>query len=219
MAPRRASTTRLAILTVLVGLATASLAPHAVQRSAATSSGRGGWLFLTLVGILTLPALVLVVLAGVRHRPRLLPRPPATERLRTGKPWLGAMILLSLLAIAVTTMILLRPTRSEPDPGPTPSPTTPPENPAAPTNGTWLPVALAILALAIAVAVLGYRRRTPAPEPEPERSLAAAVEEALRVVVEPTPDPRTAIIHCYAAMEGALGGVPGAAPHPADSPT
>src|SRR5437773_834049 len=152
MAPRPASTTRLAILTVLVGLATASLAPHAVQRSTATSSGRGGWLSLTLVGILTVPALVLVVLAGVRHRPRRPPRPPATERRSTGKPWLDAMILLSLLAIAITTTILLRPTRSEPNP-------------------------------------------------------------------PPTPDPRTAIIHCYAAMEGALGGVPGAAPHPADSPT
>jgi hypothetical protein len=209
---------RLVILTVLVGLA-ASLRPQAVQRSV-TATGRGGWVSLIVLGVLTVPVLVLVVVAGIRYRPHRVPRETTPERRSRGNPWLGVMILLGLLAIAVTTTILLRPTRSDPPADPPPT-EPPPADPGTPSEQPWFLVALGILAIILAAAVLFYRRRTSPSEPEPERGtpLAAAVERALRAVAEPTRDPRIAIINCYAAMEDALGDFPGVAPHPADSPT
>jgi hypothetical protein len=59
---------------------------------------------------------------------------------------------------------------------------------------------------------------------EPVRNAGAAAEitavpPAPSEVVGPHPDPRTAIIRCYAAMEHALTAVPALAPHAADSPS
>jgi hypothetical protein len=86
-------------------------------------------------------------------------------------------------------------------------------------------VLFAVVAIA-AVALSAYRRRRtapltaePAPDPEPEpdaEPLTAALAAGARVLHE-DPDPRTAIIGCYAAMERSLADV-GSPPRMADTP-
>jgi len=190
MAPRTtASTTRLAILTLLIGLATVSLAPRTPRPPAQPLSGLNPWLSLTIIAALVIPALILIIIAA-RFRPRPAPRAPVDTTQR-GKAWLGVLVMFGILAIAVGAMVLGR--------------------------SPWLLLVLLVLA----AAALLYRKRIPRPRPEneAEERLAAAVERALRIVVEPGRDPRTAIIRCYAAMEDALTTIPGAVPLPADSPS
>lgn len=50
-------------------------------------------------------------------------------------------------------------------------------------------------------------------------SLVRAAEVGLAEMTDPSRDPRQAIIACYAAMEGELANVPGAAPQDCDTPT
>jgi hypothetical protein len=92
-----------------------------------------------------------------------------------------------------------------------------------PVHGNpWPLLALfAVVALA-SVALTGYRRRTAAPpkddlpsgdDPAPLAAALAAGERALHA----DPDPRTAIIGCYAAMERSLADA-GSPPHLSDTP-
>ena len=86
-------------------------------------------------------------------------------------------------------------------------------------------VLFAVVAIA-AAALSAYRRRRtapllPAPEPEPDSDpdaepLTAALAAGARVLHE-DPDPRTAIIGCYAAMERSLADA-GSPPRMADTP-
>jgi uncharacterized protein DUF4129 len=92
-----------------------------------------------------------------------------------------------------------------------------------PPGSPWpLLVMFAVFGLA-AVLLIGYRRRRPAPLPPLELGadtdlapLAAALAAGARALHE-DPDPRTAIIGCYAAMERSLADA-GAPPRLADTP-
>lgn len=212
----------LAVLAALVGVAMVALAPSSPRRVTAEPTGSSTWLSLTIIAAFTVPALVLVVIAVVRFRPRRAASPPRETRM-SGNPWLGTLILLAFLAIAVGTVALLRPSRREPDPAtdPPPTATDPAPDPGPPDDQPWFVVVLAIIAVLLAAAAF-VRRGSPARPERPlaaPRPLATAVEKALRAVVRPATDPRTAIIQCYAAMEEALASVPGATPRPADSPS
>jgi TRAP-type C4-dicarboxylate transport system permease small subunit len=57
------------------------------------------------------------------------------------------------------------------------------------------------------------------PAPKSSESLARAAELGLAEIGDLTREPREAIIACYAAMEGELAHVPGAAPQAFDTPT
>jgi hypothetical protein len=82
-------------------------------------------------------------------------------------------------------------------------------------------VLFAVVALAVAALTVHRRRRAvpPPPEPDPEpdaEPLVAALAAGARVLHE-DPDPRTAIIGCYAAMERSLADA-GSPPRMADTP-
>jgi hypothetical protein len=82
-------------------------------------------------------------------------------------------------------------------------------------------VLFAVVALGTAALILYRRRRAvpPLPEPDPEpdaEPLVAALAAGARVLHE-DPDPRTAIIGCYAAMERSLADA-GSPPRMADTP-
>jgi hypothetical protein len=82
-------------------------------------------------------------------------------------------------------------------------------------------VLFAVVALGTAALTLYRRRRTVPPLPEPDiepgaEPLVAALAAGARVLHE-DPDPRTAIIGCYAAMERSLADA-GSPPRMADTP-
>lgn len=87
-------------------------------------------------------------------------------------------------------------------------------------------VVAALLVLLVSALIAGRVPRAPAgeipqahaPSSHPH-ALIVATQRALSAVDEPAPDARTAIVRCYAALERALSGTPGAAPRPADTPT
>lgn len=88
-----------------------------------------------------------------------------------------------------------------------------------------------LFVLLAAVTTVGFlRRRRPVapstaidrsikPSPKSSESLARAAEVGLTEIGDLSREPREAIIACYAAMEGELARVPGAAPQTFDTPT
>ncbi|WP_233211206.1 DUF4129 domain-containing protein [Mycobacterium sp. shizuoka-1] len=118
------------------------------------------------------------------------------------------------------------------DTGPPPSP---PEPGAVSEHLVWsVVIAMAVLLVVVLVGgvvlrVRERRGRTPTPlaaaDPGPDAaatragSLALAAERGLAEVGDLRREPRDAIIACYAAMEDALAGAPGAAPQESDTPS
>jgi len=89
-------------------------------------------------------------------------------------------------------------------------------------------ILLAMMAVSTVLAAVRHRSMLPpvvltgAPEADADSgdaSLALAAERGLAEVANPALAPREAIIACYAAMEKALAGAPGAAPQASDTPT
>lgn len=120
---------------------------------------------------------------------------------------------------------------------PTPIPTTP-ATPAArpnggdrsedPVFGYLAATVIAMAVLMVASAVIAGRRRTGLPlisvatggtTPGEAEPLALAAERGLAAVEDLSLSPREAIIACYAAMEQALSGAPGAVPLDSDTPS
>ncbi|HOB48888.1 MAG TPA: DUF4129 domain-containing protein [Mycobacterium sp.] len=120
---------------------------------------------------------------------------------------------------------------------PTPTPTTP-ATPAArpnggdrsedPVFGYLAATVIAMAVLMVASAVIAGRRRTGLPlisvatggtTPGEAEPLALAAERGLAAVEDLSLSPREAIIACYAAMEQALSGAPGAVPLDSDTPS
>src|SRR5947207_2611857 len=103
-------------------------------------------------------------------------------------------------------------------------PTTPPpavSDPSATSTDDqgWLLIAALVLLALLAAAALAHRQNQEADPPSPNPALLRAVERARTALGDPASDPRSAIVRCYAVMEGALTAVPAAAPHAADSPS
>ncbi|BBU23818.1 DUF4129 domain-containing protein [Mycobacterium xenopi] len=126
-----------------------------------------------------------------------------------------------------------------PQPSTTPKPPTSNTIPPAPQHDTggggvlgYLAIStVTLLVLLAAATAVGFRRqrrpvaqstavgkpiRTPSKSSE---SLARAAELGLAEIGDLSREPREAIIACYAAMEGELAHVPGAAPQAFDTPT
>lgn len=86
-------------------------------------------------------------------------------------------------------------------------------------------VVVALLVLFLSAMIAGRRPRAAHEERShahggsPRHSLIVAAQHALSAVDEPAQDARTAIIRCYAALEEALSGTPGAVPQPSDTPS
>lgn len=192
--------------------------------------------------VLVVPALALLIYAGLRYRPR---RSPAATGDGKRPSWrAGVLALAVLLGIAVGLALLgrLLPRRADPDEaaryGDDGSDGAEPESggrPEMPEGGqgldidTWTIFTIAALAVLVIMSVIVHRGpvsgeldvpddepMAAGPRPEP---LATATLRALSVVDSPDLDARQAIIRCYAAMENALRQAPGAAPEPADTPS
>jgi heme/copper-type cytochrome/quinol oxidase subunit 2 len=151
--------------------------------------------------------------------------------------WLLVVVLLMQLNLGLDTpMQQSRP--STPAPGTTTTPAPPPV-PPAPTQDEsdlfWYLFATTVFMMVLVVAgmIVNVRRhrrpRPPRPvaedvdEPDREEAapppLAVAAERGLAEMGDLSREPREAIIACYAAMEDALAGAPGAVPQESDTPT
>lgn len=194
--------------------------------------------------VLVVPALALLIFAGLRYRPR---RSSAATDEGTRSSWrAGVLALAALIGIAIGLALLgrLLPRRADPDEadrdgeggsannGAEPGSAGKPETPEAGQGldiDTWTIFTIAVLAILVIMSVIVHRRP---PDSEPDapddeqvadhprqEPLATATRRALSVVDSPDFDARQAIIRCYAAMEHALRQAPGAAPEPADTPS
>lgn len=166
-----------------------------------------------------------------------------------GSVWRAVLIVLAALALWVLTILVLAklggghrfeiptevPGAGEAQPGSPGAPASPVSAvPGGPTDGVSayvLAVAVMLLVL-IAAAVVAARTRRPDPRapvstviPAVEdassagESLVRAAELGLVQIVDPSREPRAAIIACYAVMEHQLGAVPDIAPRDFDTPT
>lgn len=152
--------------------------------------------------------------------------------------WLGALVLAALLSTSPTEIGYQPPAAKPSAAGVAPTaPAAAPQQQQPESDGRVLSylqvttVALVVMILVgtVATAVRQQRRDRPAatampvaepgpstPGPEP---LAVAAERGLAEVGDLSRGPREAIIACYAAMEDALAGAPGAAPQDSDTPS
>ncbi len=151
--------------------------------------------------------------------------------------WLLLVVLLMQLTVTLETPIQ-QPAPTTAAPGATPSPAPPPQ-PPAPTQDEsdmfWYLFATTVFMMLLVAAGMAINmrrhRRPPAPGPvadyasEPDDAqpapppLAVAAERGLAEMGDLSREPREAIIACYAAMEDALAGAPGAMPQESDTPT
>jgi hypothetical protein len=151
--------------------------------------------------------------------------------------WLLLVVLLMQLTVTLETP-MQQPAPTTAAPGATPSPAPPPQ-PPAPTQDEsdmfWYLFATTVLMMLLVAAGMVFNmrrhRRAPAPGPvvdyasEPDDAqpapppLAVAAERGLAEMGDLSREPREAIIACYAAMEDALAGAPGAVPQESDTPT
>ncbi|WP_409429370.1 DUF4129 domain-containing protein [Mycobacterium sp. SMC-11] len=165
-----------------------------------------------------------------------------------GPVWRAVLIVAAALALWLLTILMLAklgggfrielPTEvsgtGETPPGTPVAPAPPPAAPSGLASGAsayLLAVATLLLAL-LAAAVLAARARRPQPappetivtpaivdEPSADENLVRAAELGLARIVDPSREPRAAIIACYAVMERHLGAVPDIAPRAFDTPT
>lgn len=172
-----------------------------------------------------------------------------TAGARGGPVWRAVLIVAAALVLWLLTVLMLAklggglrvelatevPGTGETPPGTTGVPAAPP--PGAPGGlaggGPVYLLAVATLLLALlATAVVAARARRPqytateasvipvAPdEPDAGENLVRAAELGLARIVDPSREPRAAIIACYAVMERHLGAVPDIAPRAFDTPT
>lgn len=237
--------TRIALPALLIAAGVVILrAPVADLPPPAANPGKPGdaneavaWLM-----VLVVPALALLIYAGLRYRPR---RSPAATGDGKRPSWrAGVLALAALVGIAVGLALLgrLLPRRADPDGaarhaedssrGAEPESGGRPEMPEGGQGldiDTWTIFTLAALGVLVIMSVIVHRRpaagEPDVPDGEPvagsvrQEPLATATRRALSVVDSPDLDARQAIIRCYAAMEHALREAPGAAPEPADTPS
>lgn len=166
-----------------------------------------------------------------------------------GPVWRSVLIVLAALALWLLTVLVLAkfgaglrielpaevPGTGETPPGTSGAPVPPspavPGGPATGMSGYLLAVATLLLAVIVTVIVAARARRPdPAPPATPaipptadvssaDENLARAAELGLARIVDPSREPRAAIIACYAVMEQHLGTVPDIAPRAFDTPT
>lgn len=161
-----------------------------------------------------------------------------------GPVWRAVLIVAAALTLWLLTVLMLAKLgagfRAElpadvPGTGETPPSTAgapaAPSGPASGASAYLLAVATLLLAL-LSTAVLAARVRRPHPappeaivipamahEPDAGENLFRAAELGLARIVDPSREPRAAIIACYAVMERHLGAVPDVAPRAFDTPT
>jgi uncharacterized protein DUF4129 len=147
-------------------------------------------------------------------------RPPQRQR---RSPWLLLLLPLAALGLAKIVQRLHHPSSRVPVTGRHAAGAAGAVGHHAPPGNPWPLLALfAVLALAAGV-LITYRRRRTIPRPAPDKAadpaaapLAAALAAGARAL-HSDPDPRTAIIGCYAAMERSLADA-GSPPRLADTP-
>jgi hypothetical protein len=220
---------------VIVLLAVAAIALRSrgslssVGNSEAATVIRHGFLvffgFLEGLAVLAYGTVLILVFRRIRSRGQAEDN-PANPLI----PW-WARVLGGLLAVAMVTVpaVLLvlaarghrRTTRSFGTPRPPPTLAQHGAHGAANSSTWWLAGLCAVAVAAIALALFARLRSRPSPlgafgaERPQDRLFAAASAGAL--ALHSDPDPRRAIIACYAAMEQSLSGA-GAPPAAADTP-
>ncbi|WP_046301600.1 DUF4129 domain-containing protein [Mycobacterium sp. UM_Kg27] len=170
-----------------------------------------------------------------------------TAGARGGPVWRAVLIVAAALVLWLLTVLMLAklggglrvelatevPGTGETPPGTPGAPAAPP--PGAPGGlaggGPVYLLTVATLLALLATAVVAARARRPqytateasvipaADEPDAGENLVRAAELGLARIVDPSREPRAAIIACYAVMERHLGAVPDIAPRAFDTPT
>jgi hypothetical protein len=220
---------------VIVLLAVAAIALRSrgslssVGNSEAATAIRHGFLvfFGVMEGLAVLAYGTVLVLVFRRLRSRRQPEDnPANPLI----PWwarvLGGLVAIAMVTVPAVLLVLAarghrRTTQSSGTPRPPPTLAQHGAHAAADSSTWWLAGLCAVAVAAIALALLARLRSRPSPlgafgaERPQDRLFAAASAGAL--ALHSDPDPRRAIIACYAAMEQSLSGA-GAPPAAADTP-
>jgi hypothetical protein len=220
---------------VIVLLAVAAIALRSrgslssVGNSEAATAIRHGFLvfFGVLEGLAVLAYGTALILVFRRLRSRRQPEDnPANPLI----PWwarvLGGLVAIAMVTVPAVLLVLAarghrRTTRSFGTPRPPPTLAQHGAHGAADSSTWWLAGLCAVAVAAIALALFARLRSRPSPlgafgaERPQDRLFAAASAGAL--ALHSDPDPRRAIIACYAAMEQSLSGA-GAPPAAADTP-
>lgn len=240
---------RTAILLGLVLLAVTAVRGRLPDTGPADSAGAAQSSPVTLAGVLILlsASMLITAVALLTSPPRPARPAPAQERRFPGGSGVWSLRRLLLLAVGFALVVLLAvllraqlPGIAVPRAPDSPRLAPPPAGGRAPAGGAGPPVnadddvfgylALSVAAMAVLMAVsavIARRRRgapPPAGAPEPGApggpdALVAAAQRGLAAVEDLSRSPREAIIACYAAMEKALAGAPGAAPLDSDTPS
>ena len=220
---------------VIVLLAVAAIALRSrgslssVGNSEAATAVRHGFLvfFGVMEGLAVLAYGTVLVLVFRRLRSRRQPEDnPANPLI----PWwarvLGGLVAIAMVTVPAVLLVLAarghrRTTQSSGTPRPPPTLAQHGAHGAADSSTWWLAGLCAVAVAAIALALFARLRARPSPlgafgaERPQDRLFAAASAGAL--ALHSDPDPRRAIIACYAAMEQSLSGA-GAPPAAADTP-
>jgi Domain of unknown function (DUF4129) len=212
---------RLAGVALLTGLAVLGLGSRPVEASSGPTS-------LTVLIGLALPCALLTILAAMRL-PRSRTGKTGAVRPRLPLRWgfttlvLLGMLLLAVTAAALTTRLTGKTLTVTGQASPPTAPSAAAPTPSAASDPRWLTLAIGMLLTLLVVAAFAVRRRAGTNQTPPAATEPAApsvpAHRTPSAVVGRRATPRTAIIRCYAAMEGALATVPAVAPHAADSPS
>jgi hypothetical protein len=216
---RRAAAAVLLVAVAAMGLRAGGAFPAAGSREILGVSGRAVyWILAAGEAVLALAGAALLIARLIWARKKGVP----LRRNRRSLWWL-LLLPLATFGLSHTLAVLRR------HPAAAPSPAA--SHPAVAASGhAHLPpgspgpllVTFALVALAAAALIMFRRRRPAAPvpwaaAPGPDSAPVAAALAAGERALHDDPDPRTAIIGCYAAMERSLAGA-GSAPRASDTP-